>query len=459
MVQQAQIANSILNPANFPSQAVVRSPFGLRQLTAGAPRAARGAVVYGPQRPIGPFTMGRGPLGPIPMGAVPTPTAGPGIPMPAGPNPVYGPGIPVGPVPPSTIVSEVPVTIRPPGINAGGGVGTVPYGPAVPASDLNAAGASPYGRIPSQVGSAGESAAASRGAGLLARLGYTPAGTTGALRFVRPGLTGLGAAGILGAGLTGGQLAGAGIGALNIGGKESAFDRFATGAAFGAPIGAAIGNVIPIPVVGAGIGALAGAGIGGVGNVVRGIFEDNDKAAMTRSNQKRANRIDSLFETAGLTPNQMAQYRAQFDTGMSILGDNPKPSDVAALLTQLETQVQKTAGTNTGKLTGKDMVALQAAIGQYMQPLIQQQQQSGQLAANMYNQMAGNMNNSALADQMRAQAANAQAQSDRMTAAYMGQAQSIPALYGLQQLGQLANRQQSTQSATLAEQLVANGAG
>jgi hypothetical protein len=144
---------------------------------------------------------------------------------------------------------------------------------------------------------------------------------------------------------------------------------------------------------------------------------------------------------------------------MAILGDNPKPSDVAALLTQLETQVQKTAGTNAGKLTGKDMVALQAAIGQYMQPLIQQQQQSGQLAANMYNQMAGNMNNSALADQMRAQAANAQAQSDRMTAAYMGQAQSIPALYGLQQLGQLVNNQQSTKSATLAEQLVANGAG
>jgi len=483
---QKAIANGITNPANFP-KALPYGPLGATQginMSGGIPYGAVSSAKFGVQN----FNMLGSPTGTVFTG-VGRPSLGvtPGMELAAFQNPaanlagrypgyygssapvVGGSGLPAG-LETSSFVTRYPGSAGASPLGVGdtvsvagrGGIPAMPAGVTgggVPGGGVNAAGASPYGRIASQVGSAGESAAASEGAGLLARLGYAPSGVGRMGAFVRPGLTGLGAAGILSAGLAGGTLAGAGLGALNLGGKESAVDRFVTGAGFGAPVGAAIGNVIPIPVVGAGIGALAGGAIGGVGNVVRGIFEDSDKADMNRSNQKRMNRIDSLFETAGLTPNQMAQYRAQFDTGMLNLGDNPKPSDVAALLTQLETQVQKTAGTNAGKLTGKDMVALQAAIGQYMQPLVQQQQQSGQLAANMYNQMAGNMNNSALADQMRAQAANAQAQSDRMTAAYMGQAQSIPALYGLQQLGQLANQQQSTKSATLAEQLVANGAG
>jgi hypothetical protein len=321
--------------------------------------------------------------------------------------------------------------------------GANPYGATTGIS--MGANATPYSAAGLQA--AGKSAAGN--AGLLARLGYTPAGTTGALRFVRPGLTGLGAAGILGAGYSAGTLAGSGVGALNIGGEESAVDRFSTGAAFGAPIGAAIGNVIPIPGVGAGIGALAGAGIGGIGNVVRGIFEDNDKSDMTRSNQKRANNIDSLMLKAGLTENQMAQYRAQYDTSMAILGDNPKPSDVSAVLTSMESQIQKLAGTNAGKLTSKDMVALQAAIGEYMQPLIQQQQMSGDIAAQLYNQMANNMGGSAMANLVRGQAAGYKAQADSLSAAYMGAAQSLPAIYGLQRTAQLANQMPSAQSADL----------
>jgi len=482
---QKAIANGITNPANFPQSLPYNATRGIN-MSGGIPYGAiQNAKFFNASGGLGTGMYSPG----IPMGAGRLPVAGPGIPMGPGPLPTYGPAIPMGggqaarggllsipqggpgnallaetntlAVPRgygygtvladggtlrlngsnlasgSNLINEVPVTIRS-GVPGGGGGGGIPL---MPAGALEAG--------------ATEASVASKGAGLLARLGYAPSGVGRFGAFIRPGLTGGQALGVLGGGLTAGTLAGAGVGALNLGGKESAVDRFSTGAAFGAPIGAAIGNVIPFPVVGAGIGALAGGAIGGVGNVVRGIFEDNDKADMTRSNQKRMNNIDSLFETAGLTPNQMAQYRAQFDTGMAILGDKPKPSDVATLLTQLETQVQKTAGTNAGKLTSKDMVALQAAIGQYMQPIIQQQQASGDVAAQLYNDMAGNMGSSAMANLVRGQAAGYKAQADALSAAYMGAAQNVPALYGLQQMGQLANQQQSTQSANLMAQLQA----
>jgi hypothetical protein len=139
---------------------------------------------------------------------------------------------------------------------------------------------------------------------------------------------------------------------------------------------------------------------------------------------------------------------AQYNTSLEVLRVNGQdsPSNVAKLLDATEQQISKVAGSNAGKLTSKDMVALQAAIGEYMQPLIQQQQMSGDIASQLYNDMAGNMGSSAMANLVRGQAAGYKAQADRLSAAYMGAAQSLPAIYGLTQMGQLANQQQSTQS-------------
>jgi hypothetical protein len=167
--------------------------------------------------------------------------------------------------------------------------------------------------------------------------------------------------------------------------------------------------------------------------------------------------LNGLMETAGLTDNQRQQYMAQYNTQLEILRGQGQDnaSNVAKLLDATEQQISKSAGSNAGKLTSKDMVALQAAIGQYMQPLIQQQQVSGDTAAQLYNQMAGNMGDSAMANLVRGQAAGYKAQADRLSAAYMAQAQALPALYGLQQMGQLANQQQSAQSADLMAQITA----
>ena len=295
-------------------------------------------------------------------------------------------------------------------------------------------------------------------AGLLGRLGIggpNAAGTSGVNAYLRSGLTGRAALGRLAGypalGYYGAQL----IDSINpfeyVGAsKNNAFDRFAAGAAGGAGVGAAIGSILPIGITtaaGAGIGALVGGGI----NTIRGWFDDASKTDLSKKNQKLIDGLNPLMERAGLTDAQGAQYKTQFDIALQIMRDNgtDSPENVSQLIKDTQSQISKVAGTNAGKLTSKDMVALQAAIGQYMQPLIQQQQMSGDIASQLYSQMAGNMGNSAMANLVRGQAAGYKAQADALSAAYMAAAQNVPALYGLQQTGQLANAQQSKQSAEL----------
>ena len=425
LIGQNRIVSSIANPTSL--------PYG----------ATQGINMSG-GIPYGAVTSARFGSGLNAAGGVGSGMYGPAIPMGPGSLPTYGPAIPMGPGSAA-------------GFNAAGGVGSAAYGPAVPtvSSGLNAAG----GVGTAAYGPAVPTAAANTG--LLARLGFGgpgAAGTSGFNQFIRAGLTPRAALTRLGGGALAGQLGASMIvDPLNIGGANSALDRFGTGAAFGAGLGAAVGNVIPIPGVGAGIGAGVGALIGGGANVIMGMFDDNSKADQSKKNQKRMTGLNSLMETAGLTDSQRQQYMAQYNTQLEILRGQGQDnaSNVAKLLDATEQQISKVAGSNTGKLTSKDMVALQAAIGEYMQPLIQQQQMSGDIAAQLYNDMAGNMGGSAMANLVRGQAAGYKAQADALSAAYMGAAQNIPALYGLQQTGQLANQQQSAQSNELLAQLQA----
>jgi hypothetical protein len=303
--------------------------------------------------------------------------------------------------------------------------------------------------------------------GYMQKLGFggaNAAGTTGFQRFLSSSLTpgkyggyAGAAAKRLGAYALPAQLAATYIvDPLNIGGANSAVDRFGTGAMAGAGIGAGIGSILPIGITtaaGAGIGALVGGGF----NTIRGWFDDRSKTDLSKKNQKLIDGLNPLMERAGLTDSQGAQYKTQFDTNLQIMREQgtDTPDNVSQLIKDTQAQISRTAGSNAGKFTSKDIVALQAAIGQYMQPLIQQQQVSGDVAAQLYNDMANNMGSSAMANLVRGQAAGYKAQADALSAAYMGAAQNLPASYGLQQMAQLANQQQSTQSADLMAQITA----
>lgn len=460
---QTKIINSIKYPGSFPTNfpgglygpKLPSLPYGATQginMSGEIPYGAINSAKFGVQN----FNMLGSPTGTVFTG-VGRPTLGvtPGMELAAFQNQAanlagrypgyYGSSAPIvgGSGLPAGLETGSLVTRYP------GSAGASPLGVG---DTVSVAGRGGIPAMPAGALEAGTAAEAAGNAGLLARLGYAPAGTTGLSRFIAEGLTPKAALGRLALGATAGQLGASMIvDPLNIGGANSAADRFATGATFGAGLGAAVGNVIPIPGVGAGIGALAGAGIGGLGNVIMGMFDDNSKADQTKGNQKRMSGLNGLMETAGLTDNQRQKYMAQYNTQLEILRGQGKDSasNVAKLLDATEQQISKVAGSNSGKLTSKDMVALQAAIGQYMQPLIQQQQSSGDVAAQLYNQMAGNMSDSAMANLVRGQAAGYKAQADALSAAYMAAAQSQPALYGLQQTAQLANQQKSTQSSDL----------
>lgn len=471
MSAQSRIAQGITKPQNFVGQGLQRSAQGLRAIGPGTPGnlpmipqgssivprlagqnfemlgSQAGNVFTGASRAASGVTPGmelvpfRGVAGRFPS------YYGSSAPV------VGGSGLPAG-LQTSNLVTRYPGSAGASPLAVGD---TVTMGTAAGRGGIPVAGAL----------EAGTAAKAAAQQGLMARLGFggaNAAGTTGYQRFLSSSLTpgkfggyAGAAAKRLGAYALPAQLASTYIvDPLNIGGANSAVDRFGTGALTGAGIGAGIGSILPTGITtaaGAGIGAL----VGGTANVIMGMFDDNSKADQNKKNQKRMSGLNSLMDTGGLTDNQRQQYMAQYNTQLEILRANGQdsPSNVAKLLDATEQQISKVAGTNAGKLTSKDMVALQAAIGQYMQPLIQQQQMSGDIAAQLYNQMANNMGDSAMANLVRGQAAGYKAQADRLSAAYMAQAQSIPALYGLQQTAQLANQQPSAQSADLTALLTA----
>jgi len=424
---QAMVLRGMASPQAAIGQQLVSKLPG-KSVVRGASRIPRGSAVYGPPQPLGPFAMGPGPLptyGPaIPMGAGPVLSANGAIPMGAG-----SPALPYGLKPGINITGPTPYSAAglPP---AAGAVRLPVYGPSIPPA---------VSSLP----------------GYIQKLGFggpNAAGTSGVSQFLRSGLTPKAAA-LRGAGYIGGGLAAANlIDSINpfeyVGAsKNNAYDRFAAGAAGGAGIGAAIGSILPIGVTtaaGAGIGALVGGGV----NTIRGWFDDASKTALSKKNQKLIDGLNPLMEKAGLTDAQGAQYKTQFDISLQIMRDNGQdsPDNVSKLIKGTQAQISQAAGSNAGKFTSKDIVALQAAIGQYMQPVIQQQQASGDVAAQLYNDMANNMGNSAMANLVRGQAAGYKAQADALSAAYMGAAQNLPASYGLQQMAQMANQQQSSKA-------------
>lgn len=179
--------------------------------------------------------------------------------------------------------------------------------------------------------------------------------------------------------------------------------RFTQGALTGAAVGSIIpgANLVTIP---------AGALIGGVGNTLKGWFDDRSATQQQTDNERRYARLGALMSTAGLTQQQRAAMKARYDTQV-MLADGDA-NQVKSFLDQMEQQVVGMAGSNPYSLTGQDLIGLQAEIGKYMQPLQARMTASGAGLAGAYNQIASQMTNPQMADAARLQAANAQASAD-----------------------------------------------
>jgi hypothetical protein len=319
-------------------------------------------------------------------------------------------------------------------MNAAGGVGTASYGPSVPVATSN------LPKFLQNMGFGGSEAAGLNGFNAFIKAGLTP---RMALQRVGTGAT----LGYLGANYI--------VDPLNIGGKNSALDRFATGATFGAGLGAGIGNVIPIPGVGAAIGAGAGALIGGTANTIKGWFDDRGMTDVSKKNQQRYVGLTGLMDTAGLTQRQREALMSQYNTQMQLVGDDTKAQKL--LLDSLEQQVVGLAGSNPYQVTGQDLIGLQAQIQDYMRPLQERMSATSTGLAAAYNNIASQMQSPQLADAMRLQGTNVQAAADRQILANAQSASSLPASYGLQ-MNNLVRSQTPSAGSDLASQL-ANAGG
>jgi len=241
---------------------------------------------------------------------------------------------------------------------------------------------------------------------------------------------------------------------LNIGGKNSGLDRFLTGATFGAGLGAGIGNVIPIPGVGAAIGAGVGALAGGTFNTIKGWFDDRGMTEVSKKNQQRYVGLTGLMDTAGLTQRQREALMSQYNTQMQLVGDDTKAQKL--LLDSLEQQVVGLAGSNPYQVTGQDLIGLQAQIQDYMRPLQERMSATSSGLAAAYNNIASQMQSPQLADAMRLQGSNVQAAADRQILANAQSASMLPATYGLQ-MNNLVRSQAPSAGSDLASQMVNAG--
>jgi len=211
--------------------------------------------------------------------------------------------------------------------------------------------------------------------------------------------------------------------------------RFLQGATTGAAVGSIIpgANLITIP---------AGALIGGVGNTLKGWFDDRSATQLQTSNDRRYARLAGLMDTAGLTEKQRAALKARYDTQV-MLADGDA-NQVKSFLDQMEQQVVGMAGSNPYSLTGRDLIGLQTEISKYMQPLQARMTASGESLAGAYNQIASQMSNSQMADAARLQAANAQANADATNLAIARMGTYAPMNYAYT----LDNSQPKTAAAT-----------
>jgi hypothetical protein len=267
----------------------------------------------------------------------------------------------------------------------------------------------------------------------------------------------------VGAGGLAATLAGMGVDRLNIGGANSILDQAATGAAAGGTFGTVVGGPF---------GGLIGAGVGGVGNVGYNKVAD---ALWRKDKPKPAQIIDTnratlaeAMATYNLSAEQRSQLMAQYDVALIAAGKSDKKraeaSSTAAtqLLGAMPQYVQGLYGAAQQRRNDQSQTA---ALQQWVQPQLAQQQAAAEVQAASYRELAGAARNDAEARYFTLMADNALRSAANQGVAFSSQLAMLPqstALARQQQeqdaiAAQLAQQVQAQQVAALMGQ--SSGAG
>jgi hypothetical protein len=241
---------------------------------------------------------------------------------------------------------------------------------------------------------------------------------------------------------------------LNVGGKNSLIDQFVTGAAGGA-VGAGLASKNPL-------GALAGAVVGGVGNVgYNALFHNGSKKSPDVDPQQR---LDQAMSLARLSPESRRDLMTGIELQILASGES-NPKKVAALraatINQVIGQVSGVAKSEkaAAKTNALNMAA-QKSIADMVGPSLTQQSalSSGQSAR--FRGLAAQAPNDAYRNALLAQADQVDAMSARNNAAYASNMAFLPQSTAMQRFidQQDAYARQVTQAA-MQKALTGGGGG
>jgi hypothetical protein len=308
----------------------------------------------------------------------------------------------------------------------------------------------------------------------------TTAGVGGALEsagagaaakgFLGRAAAGAGAGGGIGAGLAAAApfLVAGGINALTPQGqKQAGWSRFGQGAVVGGSIGAGIGSFIP----GAGtlIGGLVGAGIGGAGNMLKSNADDENRGKEASSLNDQLSKID----TSPLTELQRKQYGVLMGSALEQLDKSfeDKTSDeyIAAkksIITNAQSTIDQAklqnalnpqAATSTQKgFSAQDRMAMQAAIAQFVTPIIEQSRNEIAIGNRSLNGIADRVGGE-LGDNMRSQAVIRAQGNSAQNAAFAGSLGAQMSLQDLAYQRALNNQVSQMQTSAALQQVGQNG--
>lgn len=220
----------------------------------------------------------------------------------------------------------------------------------------------------------------------------------------------------------------------NIGGEGSLIDQAAPGALrgagygaiagpWGAALGGALGGVstaLDIPV----LSSLFGGGGGEEGPS----FDDQLSDFRTRAS--------TAFDQAGVTPDQRDQFFRAMDAQLTLAGDDDgaRAQMLDSFGTAALSMIQGAGQVQPGQmpqLSPDDILAIQAMAGEMTRPYADANIAQANTSADILRESAGALS-PALSSAFNNQAATMQSNATRMSAALMGQAQSLPAMAAYQ---------------------------
>jgi hypothetical protein len=250
-------------------------------------------------------------------------------------------------------------------------------------------------------------------------------------------------------GYMGGQMLGGVLDKADVGGDNSAWDRFLRNAGVGAGLGAGVGSIVPG--IGTVTGALGGALVGGVGAGLLGVKFGDDSTVGDVAQQ-----FSGALAQSGLDPETQNAVMAQFHLQTQGLGASQARQVVQALSQQAS---QLVIGQQQERAAQQRTMALQSMMAPLLQPYLTQASASNAANQRSLELAASQITDPQLQAIYMAQAGNQRQMADQTIAGYAAQMANPQMANELAQLQQYGSRVNSSILGTLAGQAAQAAAG